>query len=993
MKFPLEHAKKYGLIVFFGMLLLFTSDYLGIFEGINNHVYDIFFRLRGTAEPDKRILIAAIDEKTLDQLGRWPLRRIHFAHLLDRLNEAGVVGFDIIMAEPSEDDVSLAQAVRRQGRVVLPAYIERSSHLAYSVSSLTPRQAGHVHLEQDVDGIVRKIYHTLYTGDHKLPSFSSAIYETLTGQSFPREDPGGANQHRAAQSGILQMDLRKINFYGPPGTVPRISLIDIINGSYSADFFTNKIVLVGVTAAGVEADVLTPFTQQRDRMSGIECHAQTLSNIIDRTSIIDISLLTRLSASLFFALLGLIFFIRVDVRRAALLWVLGIAAASLFAYGLFVLYHRWFSPVLFSFMLSYLCLVSYIFKLEQAGDRLGEAKRDWEESFHTINDAIVLMDRDGHMLRMNEAAGVFLKPALQDILVKRCLRLQETAGHASVAGKDQTAAVEQTETEDIRDPETDRWFDIKSLPRLDGKGSFIGAVHVVRDITARKRAEETAAQEKIFTDTVIDCLPGVFFICDEEGRLIRWNENGKALSGYSPQELSQMNILKLFLYDREMLTKKMNEVLTYGRSDVEASLITKSGASLPFYLTGARMVINQTRYIVGMGIDVSERKQLEQQLLQAQKMESIGQLAGGVAHDFNNILSAIIGYGSILQMKMPPQDPLRANVDRMLESADRAAQLTHSLLAFSRKQVMYISTTQVNGIIGQQEKFLRRIIGEDIELKTVLRGNAVILADSAQIEQVLMNLAANARDAMPSGGNLLIETDVQEMTEQFLNADGPGEPGAYAVISVTDTGAGMDEETRKRIFEPFFTTKKAGKGTGLGLAIVYGIVKQHKGYINVFSEVGKGSTFRIYFPVYHGPVENRSTAIVEPSMKTGTETILLAEDDVTLRTFCRDILTEFGYILITAEDGEDAINKFREQQDKIRICILDMIMPKKSGREVYEAVQKMKPGTKVIFVSGYTADKVQQEALPGDCEFITKPASPQVILSKIRKVLDREKGK
>jgi CheY-like chemotaxis protein len=374
-------------------------------------------------------------------------------------------------------------------------------------------------------------------------------------------------------------------------------------------------------------------------------------------------------------------------------------------------------------------------------------------------------------------------------------------------------------------------------------------------------------------------------------------------------------------------------------------------------------------------------------------MESIGQLAGGIAHDFNNILTAIIGYGSILQMKLSANDPLRINVDQILESASRAAQLTHSLLAFSRKQVLNMKPTHLNGIISGQEQFLRRIIGEDIDMKTIFNGDPVIMADSGQMEQVLMNLATNARDAMQKGGQLTIETDLMEMTDAFISAHGFGTPGTYAVISVTDTGIGMDEKMKQKIFEPFFTTKEVGRGTGLGMAIVYGIVKQHKGYINLFSQVGKGTTFKIYLPVHSGRVEEREKSIAAPPGMIGTETILLAEDDATLRAFFRDILTQYGYTVVIAEDGEEAIRKFIERKDEIQVCVIDMIMPKKSGKDVYDEIQRIKSGTKVIFSSGYTADKVQQEGLPAGSQFIAKPAPPQEFLNKIREVLNGYKTK
>ncbi len=390
-------------------------------------------------------------------------------------------------------------------------------------------------------------------------------------------------------------------------------------------------------------------------------------------------------------------------------------------------------------------------------------------------------------------------------------------------------------------------------------------------------------------------------------------------------------------------------------------------------------------------LDITDRLKLEQQLLQAQKMEAIGLLAGGVAHDFNNILTAIYGYGSLVQMKIREGDPLRANVDQLLESAERAAQLTRSLLAFSRKQVLDMKAVHLNEIIARQEKFLRRIIGEDIEMRTILNRDTLIMADSTQIEQVLMNMATNARDAMPKGGRLTIETDQVRITDEFIAAHGFGSRGAYALLTVTDTGTGMDEETQQKIFDPFFTTKEVGRGTGLGMAIIYGIVTQHKGYINVYSQVGAGTTFRIYIPVQSGAADGPAASEAKKEIKTGTETILLAEDDRILRGFFRDLMTQFGYTVIVAEDGEDALVRFRERKDQIQLSIIDMVMPKRSGRDVYDEIQKIKPGAKVIFSSGY-ADRGLPGGIPAGSDFIAKPAPPEEFLDKIRQALDRGSG-
>jgi CheY-like chemotaxis protein len=342
-------------------------------------------------------------------------------------------------------------------------------------------------------------------------------------------------------------------------------------------------------------------------------------------------------------------------------------------------------------------------------------------------------------------------------------------------------------------------------------------------------------------------------------------------------------------------------------------------------------------------------------------------------------------------MKMDSNDPLRVNVEQILESGDRAASLTQNLLAFSRKQIMNPRPVSLNEIMMKVEKFLLRIIGEDIELRTKFGGGRLIVnVDFSQIEQTMINLATNARDAMPRGGVLSIETGFTVIDNEFIRAHGFGEPGNYAFISATDTGTGMDKETRDKIFEPFFTTKEVGKGTGLGLAMVYGIVKQHNGYIMVYSEPGEGTTFKIYIPVVAVKAEGKKEAPIPTVPAGGTETILVAEDDPALRKLDETILTEFGYHVITAEDGEDAINKFMENKDKINICILDMIMPKKSGEEACMAIRQIRPDIKVFFASGYASDKTHMDKLLREgFDFIQKPVPPNDLLKKIREVLDK----
>jgi signal transduction histidine kinase len=384
-----------------------------------------------------------------------------------------------------------------------------------------------------------------------------------------------------------------------------------------------------------------------------------------------------------------------------------------------------------------------------------------------------------------------------------------------------------------------------------------------------------------------------------------------------------------------------------------------------------------------------EKRNLEAQLNHAQKMEAIGQLAGGVAHDFNNILTTIIGYGHILLMKMDDSDPLKLLVNQIMGSSERAASLTQSLLTFGRKQVIKPEMVDMNRIILRLESLLQRLISEDIDFRTELTPSKLpVMADVGQLEQVLMNLAANARDAMPEGGTLTITTGTARLGREFIEGHGYGRVGKYARISVSDTGTGIDQKTMQRIFEPFFTTKEVGKGTGLGLAIAYGAVKQQNGYITVQSEMGKGTTFDIYLPIVTARREARKQ---DPLciINDGTETILIAEDDQNVRRLNKALLEQYGYRVLEAEDGKDALDKFKRNKKTVNLLILDVVMPRMNGKEVFDEVKRLSPGMKVLFTSGYTADIISRKGIiQREFNFIPKPLAPGEFLKKVREVLD-----
>jgi signal transduction histidine kinase/ActR/RegA family two-component response regulator len=385
----------------------------------------------------------------------------------------------------------------------------------------------------------------------------------------------------------------------------------------------------------------------------------------------------------------------------------------------------------------------------------------------------------------------------------------------------------------------------------------------------------------------------------------------------------------------------------------------------------------------------SDRVNLEAQLRHAQKMEAIGRFAGGIAHDFNNLLSAIIGYGELLSMKMNPGDPLITMPAQILSAARRAAKLTRSLLAFSRNQVISTKLVNMHKVINGTVDLLSRMIGEDIVIEVSLSDSpAFVMADDSQMEQVLVNLATNARDAMPNGGRLSIMTSVSGDRNSFGGNSNMMHYGRHLIIEVSDTGHGMDTVTQEHIFEPFFTTKEVGKGTGLGLSIVYGIVQQHGGDIRVKSIQGCGTTFSVELPLAEG-MSAEETKDTSGSPPKGTESILLAEDNEILRRMMQGVLAEFGYRVITATDGNDAVNRFISHKNEIDLVILDVIMPGKNGREAYEEIRNIAPMTKFLLMSGYTADILDTTGIGAYASnFLQKPVSPKELLLTIRRILN-----
>jgi PAS domain S-box-containing protein len=650
-----------------------------------------------------------------------------------------------------------------------------------------------------------------------------------------------------------------------------------------------------------------------------------------------------------------------------------------------------------------LCLMAWFLDIterKQAEEELRSEKNKTDAILAALGDGISIQDLDYKVLYQNDAHKAIVGEHVGEFCYAAYQHRGDVCKECAVAMAFRDGKVHTVERSATNE-KGKVYVEVTASPLRDASGAIVAGIELVRDITQRKRAEEDRHRSQEQAHMLIDRMPLACIMWDTDFRVALWNPAAEQIFGYPAAEA---------------LGKRADEIVVPGPArshmeDVWKRLLigvetshsinenrTRDGRSIvcEWYNTSIRDASGRVSFVLSMVMDVTdreraekERRKLEGQLLQAQKMEAIGLLAGGVAHDFNNILSAILGYASIVQMKMRPDDPLKPNVEQVLAASQRAATLTQSLLAFSRKQIINPQPLLVNESLRKIEKLLRRVIGEDIEFNTAYaEPDMTILADAGQLEQVIINLATNARDAMPRSGTISLETCRAVIDDEFIRKHGYGMSGTYAMISLADTGTGMDEKTRARIFEPFFTTKELGKGTGLGLSTAYGIVKQNNGYIICSSKPGSGTTFRIYLPFIEA-LPRRTAAVDSVIAARGTETVLVAEDDQTMRDLFCSLLEDHGYTVITAGDGDEAITRFRERSRDVKLIVVDVVMPKKNGREVYDEALRSRPGVKALFISGYTADIISRkgvllEGLP----FLSKPVTPDAFLKKIRDVLD-----
>lgn len=517
--------------------------------------------------------------------------------------------------------------------------------------------------------------------------------------------------------------------------------------------------------------------------------------------------------------------------------------------------------------------------------------------------------------------------------------------------------------------------------------------HIASAIDRKRQEEALRNSETRYRSLVQSAVYGIYR-SSVDGRFLDVNPALVSMLGYeSADELLKVSLTRDLYVDPE---ERMRLISTHERNrpvqNVEVRWRRKDGRPLTVRLSGRAITDSQgeIKEFEMIAEDVSERRLLEEQLRHSQKMEAIGRLAGGIAHDFNNLLTVIKGYSELVLEELENADPLRCEVQEVQKAADRAAGLTRQLLAFSRQQVLAPRVLDLNQVIRDMDRLLHRLMGDDIDLTINLDPNlGRAKTDPGQIEQVVMNLAVNARDAMPKGGKLMIETMNAELDEGYVREHAAVNPGAYVMIAVSDTGVGMTEDIRSRIFEPFFTTKEPGKGTGLGLSTVYGIVKQSDGYVWVYSEAGIGTTFKVYLPRIDAPIDiipNRTNGL---PIHRGTETILLVEDEDGVRALVRQLLTRQGYTVIESRHGGEALLLCERHQGKIDLLLTDVVLQQMSGRELAQRLKLVRPEMRVLYISGYTDDAVVQHGvLSTGTAFLQKPFTTDALIRKVRQLLN-----
>ena len=604
-------------------------------------------------------------------------------------------------------------------------------------------------------------------------------------------------------------------------------------------------------------------------------------------------------------------------------------------------------------------------------------------------DPTFLVDSDWRFLHLNEPALVVAKRPLQELIGLTVWELYPVL--IGTAFEELYRSVKEDRRARSAEIQTasDTWYHVSASPIGDG---LLIQYRDVSDLSRRKATEHALRESELALQAAFKASPLAIQTLDVSGNVRMWNPAAEAMFGWKADEVIGQNDPTTpgdFADEHRALFAA--EVEGHEVSGLETKRVRKDGTLIDVSVSSAplRDAFGEIRGVLSVISDVTERKRLEQQLLQAQKMDAVGRLAGGVAHDFNNLLTAIHAYSDLLLTSLDDRDPRTAEVQEIRQAAQRGAGLTRQLLSFSRKQVVQPQVVTTDAVVSSLASLMRRLIGEDIEL--VLKTSSeegCVKVDPGQLEQAVVNLVVNARDAMPNGGRVTLETSCVNIQTPLIHPHGFVRPGAWVVISVADTGCGITNDVMSHLFEPFFTTKAPGKGTGLGLSTVYGIVKQSGGHVLVESAPNRGSVFRLYFPRIQ---ENPSTAAAGArpgATPGGAETLLLVEDEEAVRRPLRRILESAGYRVLCANNGTDALRVAAECDGRIDLLVTDLIMPHMGGRDLVERLTTMRRGIKALYISGYTGDAVRDRSALGPHPYLQKPFTTAGILSKVREVLD-----
>jgi PAS domain S-box-containing protein len=645
-------------------------------------------------------------------------------------------------------------------------------------------------------------------------------------------------------------------------------------------------------------------------------------------------------------------------------------------------------------------------------DELSQAKAELEKNQTFLGDVIensgalvFVKDRDGRYQLVNrkwlEVTGFEREDVLGStdaMLFPAPIAEQFRANDLEAMTLD--AVVEKEET--LEDENGRQYFISIKFPLRDENGSVIGICGMTTDITKRKEAEQALAREREFIDAIFNSVPGMLYLYDAEGRLVRWNKKHETMTGYTAEELSGMQLFDWYKGDKKSqaaVTKGVQTTFEKGFGEAEAELQKKDGTTIPMYFTASTLSLDDKQYFTGIGIDITERKRTETereklqfQLVQAQKMEAIGRLAGGVAHDFNNMLGVILGHVELALKTISPENPLSGHLHEIHKAADRSANLTRQLLGFARRQAISPRILDFNETVGGALKMLQRLIGEDIDLVWEPTDDlCLVKMDPSQVDQILANLCINARDAISGVGKVSIKTRLAVFDRKRCSNHPGIAPGEYVRLTVRDDGRGIDKEILDKLFEPFFTTKDIGKGTGLGLATVYGIVRQNNGSIDVYSEPGMGTTFEVYLPRHKGAIDRPPHNGNGDRVCGGHETILLVEDEPAILAVSASMLELLGYKVLAAGTPGAAIELAQKHRGEIDLLMTDVVMPKMNGRELVDRLRKLNLKFKTLFMSGYTINVISHHrGLDEGVHFIQKPFSHENLAVKVRETLESD---